>query len=313
MRCLITGGAGFIGSHLTERLLKEKHHVAIIDDLSLGNYLNLSHLSNSHLLNFYQASINDDLSEIFKKESPEIVFHIAALPRVQFSIKYPKETYKINVEGTINLLEASLKNKVKRFIFSSSSSLYGNQESLPLKESMPPNPLSPYALHKLIGEYFCSLYYRLYGLETISLRYFNVYGPRQSSDGDYACLIPRFIKKILNNDTPTINGSGEQTRDFTYVSDVIEANIKASLTENKKALGEAFNIGSASNISVNEVTRLILNLANKSSIIPIHNPPVIEPKNTLADITKASSILGWQPDCSFDQGLAKTYDFFLKH
>jgi len=313
MRYLVTGGAGFIGSHLVERLLKEGNYVIALDNLFSGKMSNISHLLANPNLKFYQKkSINQDLDELFKKEKPEIVFHLAAIPRVQFSIGHPKETYTANVEGTINLLRASKKHNVKRFVFSSSSSIYGNRESLPLSETMQPNPLSPYALHKLIGEYYCKLFYNLYGLETISLRYFNVYGPRQDPDGDYACLIPRFIKKIASNETPIINGSGEQTRDFTFVSDVIEANIKASQTSDKRAFGEAFNIGSSRNISVNEVTQSILKLAN-SSIKPAHNPPVIEPKHTLADISRAKLILGWQPKYDFIQGLKETYDSILKN
>lgn len=309
MNIIVTGGAGFIGSHLVDELLKQDNKVIVIDDFSLGKEGNLQHHKNNKNLIVYKESIYNNLDNIFKKEKPELVFHVAAIPRVQFSIKYPEKTHNANVNGTLNLLLACQKFNVRRFIFSSSSSIYGDQPTLPLVETMQPNPMSPYALHKLIGEYYCKLFNSIHKVETISLRYFNVYGPRQSPEGGYACLIPKFIKLITQNTQPVINGDGTQTRDFTHVSDVVKANILASEIKNKECLGQTFNIGNNNNISVNKVTKEIIRLSGKA-IEPIHGPPVIEPKHTLANNNKAKKLLGWTPDKTFKQGLKETFEFF---
>lgn len=311
MQYLVTGGTGFIGSHVAERLLKEGNKVIVIDDSSLGKKENISHLQENENLILYQRSICDDVDDIFKNNKIDAVFHLAALPRVQFSIQNPRKTHEANVNGTFNLLNTCRKFNVKRFIFSSSSSIYGDQEKLPIEENALPNPISPYALHKLIGEQYCKVFTLIYGMETISLRYFNVYGPRQSPEGGYACLIPKFIKLISENKQPIINGDGEQTRDFTFCSDVANANFLAANTDNKECFGQAFNIGAGRNISVNEVTHSIIKLSNKK-ITPIHGPSVIEPKNTLADITKAKDLLGWIPNVTFEEGLKQTYEYFKK-
>lgn len=298
MKYIVTGGAGFIGSHLVDRLLALHHEVIVIDPAENEN---LAHHEN---LTVHKASVCADLSQFFKEIDG--VFHLAAIPRVQYSIQHPIKTNEVNVDGTLNLLALSKKFGVKRFIFSSSSSIYGEQEIMPLKESMPPNPMSPYALQKYIGEQYCRLYYMLYGLKTISLRYFNVYGPRQDPEGEYANLIPKFIMSINNNQQPTIYGDGEQTRDFTYVADVVEANVLAAQAQS--SFGEVFNIGSGKNLSVNDVTQGILKLSGKD-IQPKHGPSVVEPRNTLADISKTKELLGWDTKVSFDEGLKKTFDW----
>ncbi len=308
MQYLVTGGAGFIGSNLVDRLLKDGHRVIVIDNFYF-NYKNLdSYLANKSLT-VYRRSVCEDLKDIFQNKI-DAVFHLGALPRVQFSIKNPIETHNANVNGTLNLLEHCKEFDVKRFVFSSSSSIYGDQKTLPLEESMVPNPLSPYALHKLIGEMYCMMYKFLYQLETISLRYFNVYGPRQDPGGEYACLIPKFIKNFAEGISPTINGNGEQTRDFTFVSDVVEANLSAAKTSNREAFGLAFNVGCGRNISVNKVTEEIIKLT-KSTVKPIYGPTVIEPKNTLADISRINEYLGWKPRVSFEEGLRSTYEYFM--
>lgn len=309
MRYMVTGGAGFIGSHLVDRLLELNHHVAAIDDFSLGKEENLKQHENNPNFSLCRRSICGELSDIFEKEHPDVVFHLAARPRVQFSIQNPVLTHDINVNGTHNLLDACRKAGVRRFVFSSSSSVYGNQETLPLREDMAPNPLSPYALHKLIGEQYCRMFNFLYGLETLSLRYFNVYGPRQDSSGDYSCLIPKFMGFVSAGKSPTIFGDGTNTRDFTYVADVVAANIAAADMANARCKGEVFNIGAGMNRSVNEVTESILKLA-KSTITPIHTSPVIEARDSLAAISKAESFLGWQPGVSFEEGLKLTYNYF---
>lgn len=309
MTYLVTGGAGLIGSHLVDRLLKDNHKIVILDDFSSGKEENISQHKNNPNLSVKKMSICDDLKELFVNENFDAVFHLAAIPRVQFSIKYPMETHEANVNGTLNLLNACKEFGVKRFIFSASSSAYGDQDTLPLSENMRPNPMSPYALHKLISEEYCKIFNFLYGLETIALRYFNVFGPRQNPDGEYACLIPKFITRIYNNERPIINGDGNQTRDFTFVEDVANANILAAKTQNKKCFGQCFNIGGGNNHSVNQVTDAILKISGKN-IGPIHGPAVIEPHDTLADISKAKEYLDWEPQISFEEGLKKTWEYF---
>ena len=305
MKCLVTGGAGFIGSHVVDRLLEESHSVVAIDNLTLNDSKHTLLHKDNPLFKFYDQSITDTLDALFQKEQFDWVFHLAALPRVQFSIKEPEKTHHSNVNGTLNILLASHKAKVKRLIFTSSSSIYGDQPTLPFKETMTPNPISPYALHKLIGEQYCKLFTQIYDLETISLRYFNVFGPRQNPAGDYACLIPKFVAKFKAKESPIINGDGNQTRDFTYVKDVAEANLLAAQTTNKAAIGKAFNIGNSQNISVNQVAQTIQKLLD-SQVLIIHGPAVIEPKNTLADTSKAKELLAWTPKYSFEQGLQET-------
>ena len=306
-KALVTGGAGFIGSHLVEKLVKDNWGVVVIDDLSLGNENNLYKVKDKIV--FYKKSICDNLSEIFKKEKFDCVFHVAALPRVQFSIVQPIITHEVNVNGTLNLLNLCKQGGVKRFIFSSSSSVYGEQKKMPLNEDMKTKPISPYALHKLIGEYYCFLFNLLYGLETISLRYFNVFGERQSSEGGYACLIPKFTKMFLDKKKPIINGDGEQTRDFTYAGDVVCANILAAQTQNQKAFGKKFNIGGGENKSVNYITQKIKYIL-QTEIEVVYGDPVIEPKHTLADISKAKEFLGWVPSAKFYESLKRTIESF---
>ena len=306
MKVIVTGGAGFIGSHLVDRLLEDGNEVIVIDDFSGGKEENLAQHKDNDKLKVYKKSICDkDILELFN--GVDIVYHVAAIPRVQYSIKYPEETNKANIDGTLNVLECCRKAKVKRVVYSASSSAYGDQDKLPLVETMSPNPMSPYALQKLVGEYYCYLYNLLHGIETVSLRYFNVFGPRQDPSGGYACLIPKSIMLVKKAESPTIYGDGEQTRDFTYVKDVVEANIFAGKTTNKEAFGKVFNIGNAHSKSVNQVVAII---TQGTEIKPVHGPPVIEPHDTLADISKAKNILGWVPKHIFEDVLKETADFF---
>ncbi len=308
MKYLVTGGAGFIGSHLVDRLLAEGHSIIVVDNFSFGKEENLSkHRNNPHLI-ISQKSICEEMADIFEL-GLEAVFHLAALPRVQYSIAYPKEAHETNCNGTFNVLNYCRLYGVKRFIFSSSSSVYGDQD-IPYSEEMKPRPLSPYAFQKVIGEGYCSLFSLFYGLETISLRYFNVIGPRQSPNGGYACLIPRVLQALQEKKSPIIFGDGTQTRDFVYVSDVVEANIHALQTQNKECFGKAINIGTGREISVNDVTSLLLSYA-KSDCKPHHTPPVIEPKRTCATIERAKKLLQWEPFLSFEDGLRKTYENFF--
>jgi nucleoside-diphosphate-sugar epimerase len=301
-KCIVTGGAGFIGSHLTARLLADGHAVTVVDDFSSGKMENLQeYLDNPRLTVLRMSILDEGMKDIFSGASA--VFHVAAVPRVQYSIQYPELTSKANIEGTLRVLEAARQAGIRRVIYSSSSSVYGNQESLPLTETMTPDPMSPYALQKLTAEYYCRLYHRLFGLQTVSLRYFNVYGPKQDPSGGYANLIPRSIRLVKEGHPPVIFGDGSQTRDFTFVEDVVEANILASVSPDERAFGEAFNIGGGKNLSVNEV---VASITGGSDIKPEYLPPVIEPKDTLADIGKASLILGWKPGVPFEEGIMRT-------
>ena len=307
MKVLVTGGAGFIGSHLVDRLLNLGHEVIVIDNLSSGKRENIRHHEGNGRFVFYEKDICDNIDEFF--EGVEVVFHVAAIPRVQYSIQYPVKTNDSNINGTLNVLEACKKNKVKRVVYSASSSAYGDQKELPLIETMSPNPMSPYALQKLVGEYYCKLYYLIHKIETVCLRYFNVFGPRQDPSGGYACLIPGSINRVLNSKSPEIYGDGEQTRDFTFVKDVVEANILAGFSENKEIFGQIFNIGNGKNRSVNEVIRAII---NGKDIKPIYKDPVIEPRDTLADISKSLNILGWKPKYDFEEAIRETIRWFEK-
>jgi nucleoside-diphosphate-sugar epimerase len=307
-KCIVTGGAGFIGSHLADRLLAAGYHVTVIDDFSSGRMENLSgQAGNPNLSILHRSILDEGLQRII--EGSEAVFHVAAVPRVQYSIQHPELTNRANIEGTLKVLEAARHAGVKRVIYSSSSSIYGNQDRLPLTETMAPNPMSPYALQKLAGEYYCRLYHRLFGMETISLRYFNVYGPRQDPHGGYANLIPRTIHLSLRGKPPVIFGDGLQTRDFTFVADIVEANMLAFTTTSEQAFGETVNIGGGRNISVNQVISLIL---EDIVIEPERHPPVFEPKDTLADISKATALIGWKPQVPFEEGIRITIDSF-KH
>lgn len=306
---LVTGGAGFMGSHLVDRLITLGHRVSVIDDFSAGKEENIIQHKGNPNFSLYRRDICNDLCDIFQDNEFDALFHVAAKPRVQFSIDFPVPTHHTNINGTMYLLELARKYNVKRFVFTSSSSVYGDQDTLPIAEHMQPNPISPYALHKLVGEQYCKLYYKLYGLETVILRPFNIYGPRQDPGGGYASLIPKFSEMISSHQQPTINGDGKQTRDFTFVSDVVAAQIAAANIKNRDALGQAFNVGAGDNYSVNDVFWKLVELSNKQ-ISPLYGPAVVEPHDTLADISRSRDILGWVPQKNFDQGLLETYNFF---
>lgn len=282
MRALVTGGAGFIGSHIVDRLIDEGHKVVIVDNMSTGKNENINPKAEFWKVDI--ADVDEYWEDIF--EGVEIVFHTAAAARVQPSIKNPAKFHNTNVSGTHNLLNQSRKAGVKRFIFSSSSSVYGNVKELPTSENTELNPMSPYALHKLIGEQYCKLYSELYNIETVSLRYFNVYGNRQVTEGAYCLVMGKFAQQKLNGESMTIRGDGEQRRDFTYVGDVVDANIKC-MNYPLELNGDVFNIGNGDNRSVNQIADLI-------GGDRVNVEPVIEPKETLADNSKAKRVLGWK-------------------
>lgn len=292
---LVTGGAGFIGSHLVKHLLDDGYKVSVIDDLSEGKWENLP--KNSPNLKKIKASILDDISRYFK--DIDVIFHLAAIPRLRRSIDDPRQTHTVNTDGTFNMLMLAKEHKVKRFVFASSSSVYGDQKHMPLTEDMIPNPLVPYSLHKLIGEAYCKMFSDIWGLSTISLRFFNVYGKGMNPDSAYANLLPKFISQFKKGTTPVIYGSGNHSRDFTYITDVVDAMILAAKS---KSVGEVFNIGYGKSISVNKVVA-ILNKLMKLKIKPKHGSAVIEPIKTLASNKKAKKLLGWKPKVSFEEGV----------
>ena len=312
MTYLVTGGAGFIGSHMVDYLLKEGHTVIVVDNLSSGKRENLAHHDNNSHLITYRRNACDGLEDILEHFTPiNAIIHFAGVPGVQLSIQHPETTHHFNLNGTLNLLESARRFKVKRFIFSSSAAVYGDQEVMPLREDVHPHPLSPYALHKLTGEHYCRLYHELYGLETISLRYMNVFGSRQDPAGPYASAIPRFINLLLRGIAPRINGDGEQTRDFIHVDDVVQAVKRALLVEDRVIFGTAFNIGSGTGISVNEVVRHIMQIAEQD-VRSEYTPPVVEIRHSRADISKAKTLLDWEPKKDFLEGLQETYRHMKK-
>jgi len=287
MRCVVTGGAGFIGSNLVDKLISDGHEVIVFDDLSTGKEENVN--SKAKLFKFdiskeefFEIPIMEDIMT-----GVDVVFHMACLARVQPSIENPLLYHDKNVNGLVNMLEACRKYDVKRFIFSSSSSVYGDAEEVPTSENCKLNPMSPYAIHKLIGEQYCKLYSELYNIETVSLRYFNVYGDRQPTEGAYCLVMGIFAGQMLKGAPMTIRGDGEQRRDFTYVDDVVDANIKC-MDYPLELNGDVFNIGNGNNLSVSDIADLMGGSR-------MHVEPVIEPRETLANYDKANKVLGWSP------------------
>jgi UDP-glucose 4-epimerase len=302
MRYLVTGGAGFIGSHLMEKLLEENN--VVIDNLSEGK---LSNLPMDSRITLHKASILDDVGDLFK--NVDVVFHLAALTRPQWSILHPEETDSVNVHGTLKVLQYCRDNKVKRVVFVSSSSIYGEVDKVPTPEDVKPNPMSPYALSKLIGEQYCQLFGKLYGLQVNCIRPFNVYGTRQNPAGEYAAAVPRFIDRVNSfvsvlkaDGYPVITGDGKQARDFIYVDDVVDLMILAAKS---KIHGESFNAGSGTNVSINDLYDKVCKIMG-STTKAVHIDPVFEPRETMADIRKAKKLLGWKPKIGLDEGLRRT-------
>lgn len=300
-KSLVTGGAGFIGSHLVDKLIERGHQAVIIDNLSTGKKENLNPGAD-----FYNLDICDfnKIKPLFK--GVDFVFHLAALPRVPLSIEDPVGTSRVNILGTINVFKAAIDAKVKRIIFASSSSVYGNQEKLPLKEGMNPCPISPYALQKLVGEEFAKLFSDIYKTPIVSLRYFNVYGSRLDFDSEYSLVIGKFLKQKKEGKPLTIYDDGEQTRGFCYVDDVVQASLRAAESEKIKG-GEVINIGSDKSQSVNYLAKLI---GGEVQYLP---PRPGDVRHTLAETTLAKRLLDWSPEVSFEEGLKKTIQWFNQY
>lgn len=289
-KVIVTGGAGFIGSNLVDALVNRGFDVHVIDNLSGGKRANVNKKAKLHVKDITDLRA---IEPIFKGAA--YVFHLAALPRVQFSIEHPDLAHDANITGTVNVLIAAERAKVKRVIYSASSAAYGDQTRMPLVEGMEAQPKSPYGLQKYVGELYARLFHEVYGLSTVSLRYFNVYGPRNSSEGAYALVIAKFMKSAQNGEAMTITGDGTQTRDFTSVHDVVRANILA-MESDKVGSGEVINIGAGRNATVNRVAKLI---GGAVTYIPAR----FEPKHTLADNRLAKKLLGWKAEVTLEEGI----------
>jgi len=306
MRFLVTGGAGFIGSHIVDALVGNGDKVRIIDDFSSGRMENLQGVLNKAEL------IKGDIrnKELVAKavEGVDYVLHQAALRSVPKSLVNPELYNDVNINGTLNILTASRGARVKRVVMASSSSIYGDIDKLPEKEDFLPQLISPYGLTKLAGEYYSRIFSKIYGLETVNLRYFNVFGPRQSLENEYAVVIPKFITCILKDVPPPIHGDGKQTRDFTYVANVVQANIKSAITPGIKC--EVFNIACGRAYSVLDIVKYVNKILGKN-IQPAFGPiRAGDAKHTLADISKAKKLIGFKPEIGFEEGLKKAIEYF---
>lgn len=307
MRYLVTGGSGFIGSNLADHLA-EKHDITIIDNFATGRAANVADLRKHKNVTFIEGSITDlDLMQEITR-GMDGIFHQAAIPSVPRSVKDPLTTNEANVTGTLVVLQAAKENGVRKVVTASSSSVYGDTPTLPKEEGMSPNPLSPYAVSKLADEYYGKVFHELYGIQTVFLRYFNVFGPRQDPASEYAAVIPKFITRLLDGRPPIIYGDGGQTRDFTFIKDVIQANVKAMESD---ATG-IYNIACGKRISLNELAEILM------EIIGTHAEPIYEPvregdiRDSLADISRAKAAFGYEPAFTLEEGLKETVKWFIE-
>jgi len=311
-RYLVTGGAGFIGSHLTERLLGEGHRVRILDDFSSGRESNLAGFGDSGALEVMRGDIADADTAQQAVAGVEGVFHLAALGSVPRSIVDPLRTNVVNITGTLNVLVACRDLGVKRLVFAGSSSVYGALDELPKREDHPTRPISPYGLSKLVGEEYGRLFNELYGLETVTLRYYNVFGPRQNPEGPYAAVIPIWISRLLAGEPPQVNGDGEHTRDFTYVANVVDANLLAMAAPAERVEAGLFNVAAGGRVSLN---RLLGSLQESlgTSVQPEYGPPRVgDIRDSQADITRIREALGYEPRVAFDEGIRRTTEYFRR-
>jgi len=312
MRFLVTGGAGFIGSHITEKLLKDGHFVRVLDNFSSGKQQNLSFTQGLPDTKFQliQGDIRDKSMCEKVCLGIDAVLHQAALRSVPKSLKDPANYNEVNINGTLYMLQAASKNKVKRFAMASSSSVYGDVDTFPEKEDFLPKLISPYALSKLAGEYYCRIFSEHYGLETVALRYFNVFGPRQALDDEYAVVIPKFINCIMRDKQPPIFGTGKQSRDFTYIDNVVQANILAATAG--KIKHEVLNVAAGKDTAVLQLVDMINEILGKRikpELLPVRAGDVFR---TNADISRIKKTLGFKPTVSFSEGLKKTVDWWQK-
>lgn len=303
---LVTGGAGFIGSSICRRLVSEGCFVRVVDNLLTGKRSNLAGIMDR--IDFVEADMGDAEVARSAVKDVDVILHQGALPSVPRSVDDPAATHQHCVDATFTLLMAARDAGLRRFVYAASSSAYGDTPTLPKVETMPTDPLSPYAVGKLVGEYYCSVFSKVFGLETISLRYFNVFGPHQDPTSQYAAAIPAFVTAILKDTPPTIYGDGEQSRDFTYIDNVVEANLLAARAETTN--GEVVNVACGQAITVNAIIALINDLLGKD-VKPIYDPPRPgDVKHSLADISAAQALIGFEPTVPFRQGLENSIDWY---
>ena len=304
---LVTGGAGFIGSSIASALVSSGARVRVIDDLSTGYVENLDEIGGE--IDFVNASLADETALRRALEDVEVVFHEAAIPSVPRSIDNPRQTHIASVDSTFSLLLASKEKNVRRVVYAGSSSAYGDQPAMPKREDMLPDPLSPYAVAKLVGEYYCQVFTRVYNLETLSLRYFNVFGPRQDPSSQYSGVISRFISMLMKDQRPVIYGDGEHSRDFTYIDNIVEANLKAA--ETNKGVGSVMNIATGQRISLNQLLQEIKDLTGKGHVnADYQKPRTGDVVHSLADISRARELLGFEPRVGLREGLQLTIDWW---
>jgi len=304
---VVTGGAGFIGSHIASALAASGARVRVLDDLSTGHRENLDEIGGD--VDFIQGSVADEkvLSKVL--EGAELIFHEAAIPSVPRSVEEPRQTHVASVDGTFSLLLAARDQGVKRVVYAASSSAYGDQPKLPKTEHMPPDPLSPYAVAKLVGEYYCQVFTRVYNLETVSLRYFNVFGPRQDPTSQYSGVVSRFISALLGNEQPMIYGDGEQSRDFTYIDNVVGANLSAASA--KDAAGKVINIANGERVTLNQLLSVLKELTGKTDVTAEYaDARVGDVRHSLADISRARKLLNYESKVDLREGLKRTIDWW---
>jgi UDP-N-acetylglucosamine 4-epimerase len=309
-RFLITGGAGFIGSNITSYLLQHGAKVRVFDNLATGNLENLKEFQSHLNFEFLEGDLRNTQDCAKACSGIDAVCHQAAIGSVPRSIKDPVTTNDVNIGGFVNILTAAKDAGIKRFVYASSSSVYGDEPNLPKKEEKIGNPLSPYAVTKFTNEVYASVFSRCYSLELIGLRYFNVFGPKQDPYGEYAAVMPLFIKGLMENQAPFVNGDGEQTRDFTFVHNAVQANILGLTTENSAAFNQAYNVAFGERFTINQMYDAIKNYLKKDLKPNYREPRAGDIRDSLADISKARTLLGYEPQYSFEKGLPLTIEYF---
>ncbi|HUI29494.1 MAG TPA: SDR family oxidoreductase [Candidatus Acidoferrales bacterium] len=308
MNYLVTGGAGFIGSHIVDKLLEKGNKVRVLDNFSTGRKENLAYSLDK--VELIEGDVRDYQVVREAAEGIDVVLHQAAISSVVKSVDDPVTTNAVNVDGTVNILQASRDASVKRVVYASSASVYGNNPDVPKRETMMPSPESPYAVSKLTGEYYCKVFSSLFGLHTVCLRYFNVFGERQDPSSEYSGVISRFISALLSDRNPTIYGDGEQSRDFVYVRNVVDANILAGTIDCRP--GPVLNVGCSARTTLNQLVKELNSIIGKN-LTPIYQPPRAgDVRNSLADITLIEKVLCYEPKIGFRQGLEKTIDGHLR-